>query len=77
MQIDVSGEAYRLRLMLGRIIVNGQATASLVDHDKREIQVSDQIPAELRMSVAAVAVSEAWQHRLAGRSMVRMVGVVS
>ena len=77
MQVVIGDRAYELRLVMGRLIVEGESCGSIVDHDKGEILVSDLIPMTLRMDVAAQAVSEAWEHQIAKRPQVRFVGQVT
>ena len=77
MQVTVGDRVYELRLIEGKLIVNGDSCASVVDHDRGEILVSTLIPMTLRMDVAAQAVSEAWAHEMQKRPMVRFVGQVT
>jgi len=76
MHVAVGDSVYDLRTIGGKLVVNGETSASVVDHDRRVILVSDCVPVELRMHVAAQAVSEAWAHELAKRPTVPFVGTV-
>ena len=78
MHVAVGDSVYDLRTISGKLVVNGETSASVVDHDKREILVSDCVPVELRMHVAAQAVSEAWaaRDRQAAGGAVRGDGVL-
>ena len=76
MRVEIAGLEYELKLAQGKLVVNGEVSACVVDHDKAEIAVSDLVPMPLRMDVAAQAVSEAWKHKMGSRA-VKVQGTVS
>jgi hypothetical protein len=77
MQIPVGLRHYTLRLVAGRVIVDGASCASVCDHARAEILVSDHVPEHLRMQVAAAAVCEAWAQQVAALRSIPFVGGVS
>ena len=77
MVVVVGDRQYAIRLIEGKLIVNGDCCASVVDHDRGEILISGLIPMTLRMDVAAQAVGEAWAHEMGKRPMIRSVGQVT
>ena len=77
MRIPVGFRQYTLRLIEGRLLVNGVSCASVCDHQHGEILVSDLVPYGLRMDVAAAAVSEAWAQQIGLLRPIPFVGGVS
>jgi hypothetical protein len=77
MQIPVGLTHYTLRLVTGCVIVDGASCASVCDHGRAEILVSDRVPEHLRMQVAAAAVCEAWARQIAPLRSIPFVGGVS
>ena len=76
MQLDIGSKAYDFRLVAGPLKKGRQRLGSLCDHGTREILISDVVPPEVRLEVAALAVSAAWQHEGVHRPPVNFVGDV-
>lgn len=77
MQLTIGSRTYCFRLSTGPLRQGGKRCASLCDHHRRRILISGAVPAEVRLEVAALAVTEAWQHELVQRPPLRFVGDVS
>ena len=77
MQLGVASETYDFRLVSGPLKKGRKRIGSVCDHDRREILISDAVPAEVRLEVAALAVSAAWEHQTISRPPMRFVGDVA
>ena len=76
MQLEIGLETYDFRLVPGPLKRGRKRCGSLCDHARREILVSASLPAEVRLEVTALAVSEAWKHQMVRRPPVAFVGDV-
>ena len=76
MKLGIAQRAYEMELVNGPIVCKGQTFGSLCDHRRRKILISDSIPSEMRLKVAALAVSEAWEKRTIQRPPLKFVGDV-
>ena len=76
MQLEVGSETYQFRLVPGPLKQGRKRCGSLCDHARREILVSATVPPEVRLEVAALAISEAWQRQTVRRPPMRFVGDV-
>ena len=76
MRLEVGSETYQFRLVPGPLKRGRKRCGSLCDHGRREILISDAVPAEVRLEVAALAISEAWKHQTIHRPPVQFVGDV-
>ena len=76
MQLEIGSEIYQFRLVPGPLKRGRKRCGSLCDHARREILISDAVPAQVRLEVAALAVSEAWKHQTIRRPPVAFVGEV-
>jgi hypothetical protein len=77
MHLEIGSRAYRFRLIDGPLTAGEKRCASVCDHGRREILVSSSVPPEVRLEVAAQAVTEAWKHEVMQRPPMRFVGDVS
>lgn len=77
MRIPVGFRRYTLRLAQGGLVVDEKSCASVCDHGREEILVSDRVPLDLRMAVAAAAVAEAWAQQIGILRPIPFVGPVS
>ena len=77
MQLEIGSRAYRFQLVPGPLKQGRKRTASVCDHARREILISDTVPPEVRMEVAALAISEAWKRQSIQRPPLKFVGDVS
>ncbi len=62
--IKVGRKNYTIALIPGKLFFNGEQVDAMCHHDRAEIQVSDAVPLEHRMIVAADAVSHAWSESI-------------
>lgn len=76
MQLEIGSKAYRFRLVRGPLKQGRKRCGSLCDHARREILISAAVPPEVRLEVAALAVSAAWKHETIHRPPVAFVGDV-
>jgi hypothetical protein len=76
MQLEVGSETYQFRLVPGPLKRGRKRCGSLCDHARRAILISDSVPVEVRLEVAALAISAAWKHQTVRRPPVEFVGDV-
>ena len=76
MQLEIGLETYDFRLVDGPLKQGRKQCGSVCDHARREILISAMLPAEVRLEVVALAVSEAWKHQMIRRPPVEFVGDV-
>ena len=77
MELTIGSRTYSFHLFAGPLWHEGRCCASLCDHHDRRILISDRVPAQVRMEVAALAVTAAWQRETIERPPLRFVGDVS
>ena len=64
MKLEIGSRSYRFKIVPGKLRNRtGRRCATLCDHKRREILVSDSVPLQVRSEVVALAVSEAWKHQ--------------
>ncbi len=64
MKLEIGSRSYQFKIVAGKLRGgNGRRCATLCDHARREILVSDRIPLQVRSEIVALAVSEAWRHQ--------------
>ncbi len=64
MNLDIGSRSYRFQVVPGPLRNReGKRCATLCDHAKGEILVSDAVPWQVRSEITALAVSEAWRHQ--------------
>ena len=61
MEIEIGQHTYEFALTPGPLRSAGRRCGSVCDHGARRILISDALPPEVRLEVAALAVSEAWR----------------
>jgi hypothetical protein len=76
MQLEVGSETYHFRLVPGPLRQGRKRCGSVCDHARREILISAAVPPEVRLEVAALAISEAWKHQTVQRPPMKFVGDV-
>ena len=76
MKLEIGSETYDFRLVEGVLKQGAQTCGSLCDHARREILISASLPSEIRLEVAALAVSEAWNYKTVQRPPMGFVGDV-
>jgi hypothetical protein len=76
MKLEVGSETYDFRLVAGPLKQGRKRCGSLCDHGKREILISAIVPPEVRLEVAALAISAAWKHQTVQRPPMNFVGDV-
>jgi hypothetical protein len=52
-----SGIEYEIKLVRGQLFLQGRQVPALIDHDAREIQVSDLVPVGERLDVVEIAMA--------------------
>ena len=77
MQLEIGLRAYQFQMVRGPLNRGRKRCASLCDPARRRILVSSTVPPEVRLEVAALAVSEAWKRETIQRPPLRFVGNVS
>jgi hypothetical protein len=77
MDLEIGSSIYELRLVSGPLRHGGKNCGSLCDHGARRILISDTVPPQVRLEVAALAISEAWKRQLFQRPPLRFAGDVS
>ena len=77
MDLEIGSSGYELRLVSGPLRHGGKRCGSVCDHRARRILISDTVPPEVRLEVAALAISEAWKREFFQRPPLRFVGEVS
>ena len=77
MRLDIGSETYCFRLVSGPLMKGRKRLGSVCDHDRREILISDAVPPEVRLEVAALAVSAAWERQIVSRPPVKFLGDVA
>jgi hypothetical protein len=77
MDLTIGSKTYSFHLYAGPLRKGGRRCASVCDHRRQRILISDRVPQQVRLEVAALAVSEAWQRELVQRPPFRFVGDVS
>jgi hypothetical protein len=63
-------------MVAGPLKKGRQRCGSLCDSQRRRILISSSLPPEVRLEVAALAVSEAWKREVIQRPPLRFVGNV-
>jgi hypothetical protein len=48
----IAGKRYAVRLVRGAMYVNGRPVGAVIDHDDREIRISDELSPEERLDAA-------------------------
>lgn len=76
MHLEIGARTYDLRLVPGPLRFGRKRCGSVCDHRTRQILISASVPPEVRVEVAALAVSEAWKHQSVQRPPLRFVGDV-
>jgi hypothetical protein len=77
MDLEIGSSMYQLRRVSGPLRRGGKTCGSVCDHQTRRILISDSVPPEVRLEVAALAISEAWKRELFQRPPIRFAGDVS
>ena len=77
MDLEIGSSNYELRLVAGPLRRGGKRCGSVCDHGTRRILISDTVPPEVRLEVAALAISEAWRRQFFQRPPLRFAGEVS
>ena len=77
MDLEIGSSLYELRLVSGPLRRHGKSCGSICDHRARRILISDTVPPEVRLEVAALAISEAWRRQILQRPPLRFAGDVS
>jgi hypothetical protein len=64
MKLEIGTRSYQFKIVPGKLRArNGQRCATLCDHSRRQILVSESVPLQVRSEIVALAVSEAWKHQ--------------
>ena len=61
-KIPIGDRLYDLKLVRGRMFINGREHLSFTDHDDECIRVASVVPPKDRPAVVAIAVALAWRH---------------
>jgi hypothetical protein len=77
MQLEIASRAYQFELVPGPLRKGRQRCATLCDMKRQRILVSSAVPPEVRLEVAVLAVTEAWNREVIQRPPLRFVGNVS
>ena len=77
MHLEIGSRSYELRLSPGPLTFGGIRTATLCDHQRRQILISATVPRQLRAHLSALAVTEAWKRQMIQRPPIAFVGDVS
>jgi hypothetical protein len=77
MRLEIGSRSYELRLSPGPLTFGGIRTATLCDHQRRQILVSSTVPRPMRTQLTALAITEAWKRQMIQRPPIAFVGDVS
>ena len=77
MQLEIGSRAYQFQMVPGPLRKGRQRCASVCDAVGRRILISSEVPPEVRLEVAVIAVTEAWQREIIQRPPLRFIGNVS
>lgn len=64
MPIRIVDREYKVKVLHGRLYLNGEEYKSLIDHDAGEIRISDLLPSAEQADLVAEAVSSIYQQLL-------------
>ena len=80
MRLEIGNRSYQFKIVPGKLRGrNGRRCATLCDHRRREILVSESVPLQVRTEVVALAISEAWKHQAfyGEKPLIPFVGAVN
>lgn len=80
MKLEIGSRSYQFKIVRGKLRGgNGRRCATVCDHRRRQILVSEHVPLQVRSEIVAIAVSEAWKHEAfhGRRPIIPFVGAVN